>query len=107
MKEDVEKLPSKEEVIVWVELTQTQKVYYKALYSRQVRADQCYFSIFPEKSIRSAINTNQGCTARHAPQLNNTLNQRHPSSGRASPKAAEALGLTILILADNYTECLM
>lgn len=36
MKEDVEQLPEKEEVIVWVELTPMQRVYYKALYSQQV-----------------------------------------------------------------------
>ena len=36
MKEDVEKLPEKEEVIVWVELTKSQLFYYKALYTKQV-----------------------------------------------------------------------
>ena len=36
MKEDVEQLPEKEEVIVWVELTRLQQFYYKALYSQQV-----------------------------------------------------------------------
>lgn len=36
MKEDVETLPEKEEVIVWVELTQEQRRYYKAIYSQQV-----------------------------------------------------------------------
>lgn len=36
MKEDVETLPEKEEVIVWVELTRQQQFYYKALYSQQV-----------------------------------------------------------------------
>ena len=36
MKEDVEQLPEKEEVIVWVELTRQQQFYYKALYSQQV-----------------------------------------------------------------------
>lgn len=36
MKEDVEKLPGKEEVIVWVELTRQQRFYYKALFSQQV-----------------------------------------------------------------------
>ena len=37
MKEDVENLPEKEEVVVWVQLTQQQRAYYKALYSNQVR----------------------------------------------------------------------
>ena len=32
MKEDVETLPEKEEVIIWVELTSEQRQYYKALY---------------------------------------------------------------------------
>jgi SNF2 family DNA or RNA helicase len=36
MKEDVETLPEKEEVIVWVELTQEQRRYYKAIYSQRV-----------------------------------------------------------------------
>ncbi|KAK9815748.1 hypothetical protein WJX72_008847 [[Myrmecia] bisecta] len=36
MKEDVETLPEKEEVIVWVELTQQQRAYYRALYSKQI-----------------------------------------------------------------------
>ena len=36
MKEDVENLPEKEEVVVWVQLTQQQRSYYKALYSNQV-----------------------------------------------------------------------
>ena len=36
MKEDVENLPEKEEVIVWVELTDLQRAYYKALYLQQV-----------------------------------------------------------------------
>lgn len=36
MKEDVENLPEKEEVVVWVELTQQQRTYYKALYANQV-----------------------------------------------------------------------
>ena len=35
MKEDVETLPEKEEVVVWVELTQQQRAYYKALYANQ------------------------------------------------------------------------
>eukprot|EP00878_Enallax_costatus_P046663 GHUV01056913.1.p1 GENE.GHUV01056913.1~~GHUV01056913.1.p1 ORF type:complete len:503 (+),score=214.95 GHUV01056913.1:285-1793(+) len=36
MKEDVEDLPEKEEVVIWVELTQEQKRYYKALYAQQI-----------------------------------------------------------------------
>ncbi len=36
MKEDVEDLPEKEEVIVWVRLTQQQHAYYKAIYQNQV-----------------------------------------------------------------------
>lgn len=35
MKEDVESLPEKEEVVVWVELTHQQRSYYKALYANQ------------------------------------------------------------------------
>ena len=39
MKEDVEKsLPTKEEVVVRVELTRAQRVYYRAIYERQVAA---------------------------------------------------------------------
>ena len=37
MKEDVETLPEKEEVIVWVELTRQQRLYYKALFTQQVQ----------------------------------------------------------------------
>ena len=36
MKEDVEKLPEKEEVVIWVELTAQQRAYYKAIYGRQI-----------------------------------------------------------------------
>lgn len=36
MKEDVETLPEKEEVIIWVELTAEQRAYYKAIYERQI-----------------------------------------------------------------------
>ncbi len=36
MKEDVETLPEKEEVIIWVELTREQRAYYKAIYSREI-----------------------------------------------------------------------
>lgn len=35
MKEDVEDLPEKEEVIVWVRLTTQQHAYYKAIYQNQ------------------------------------------------------------------------
>lgn len=38
MKEDVETLPDKEEVIIWVELTNEQRYYYKALYENQIAA---------------------------------------------------------------------
>ncbi len=38
MKEDVEALPEKEEVVVWVELTAQQRVFYKGIYSGQARA---------------------------------------------------------------------
>lgn len=37
MKEDVENLPDKEEVVVWVELTTEQRHFYKAIYGKQVR----------------------------------------------------------------------
>lgn len=42
MKEDVETLPEKEEVIVEVELTQEQRCYYKAIYSQQVSNHKLY-----------------------------------------------------------------
>lgn len=38
MKEDVENLPEKEEVIIWVQQTIEQAVYYKALYAGQIGA---------------------------------------------------------------------
>lgn len=38
MKEDVETLPEKEEVIIWVELTRFQRSYYKAMYGNQIKA---------------------------------------------------------------------
>ncbi|GLC56571.1 hypothetical protein PLESTB_001122300 [Pleodorina starrii] len=38
MKEDVEELPQKEEVVVWVELTAAQRAYYRALYEGQIGA---------------------------------------------------------------------
>ena len=37
MKEDVETLPEKEEIVVWVQLTKQQLLYYKALMSKEVR----------------------------------------------------------------------
>ena len=43
MKEDVENLPEKEEVVVWVELTQQQRAYYRALYSNQVQLQSLVF----------------------------------------------------------------
>ncbi|GLI59359.1 hypothetical protein VaNZ11_001224 [Volvox africanus] len=38
MKEDVEELPQKEEVVVWVELTAYQRAYYRAMYEGQIEA---------------------------------------------------------------------
>ncbi|BDA49984.1 Chromodomain-helicase-DNA-binding protein 6 [Coccomyxa sp. Obi] len=38
MKEDVENLPDKEEVVVWVELTTEQRHFYKAIYGKQIGA---------------------------------------------------------------------
>jgi SNF2 family DNA or RNA helicase len=36
MKEDVENLPDKEEIVVWVELTAQQRQFYKAIFAKQV-----------------------------------------------------------------------
>lgn len=36
MKEDVEQLPTKEEIVIWVEMTPTQHAYYKALYGNKI-----------------------------------------------------------------------
>ncbi|KAL4423047.1 hypothetical protein ABPG77_002081 [Micractinium sp. CCAP 211/92] len=36
MKEDVETLPEKEEVIIWVELTPEQRAYYRAIYENEI-----------------------------------------------------------------------
>ena len=36
MKEDVETIPAKEEIVVWVELTPEQRNYYRAIYEKQV-----------------------------------------------------------------------
>lgn len=33
MKEDVETLPEKEEVVIWVELTSQQRAYYKCVHA--------------------------------------------------------------------------
>ena len=41
MKEDVETLPEKEEVVVWVELTAQQRIFYKGIYSGQVCFSEC------------------------------------------------------------------
>ena len=54
MKEDVETLPEKEEVVVWVELTQQQRAYYRALYSNQVQ-------------LLEALTARTGCVHLHAP----------------------------------------
>ena len=35
MKEDVETIPAKEEVVMWVEMTPEQRVYYRAIYEKQ------------------------------------------------------------------------
>lgn len=37
MKEDVENLPDKEEIVVWVELTAQQRHFYRAIFEKQVR----------------------------------------------------------------------
>ena len=36
MKEDVETIPAKEEIVVWVELTTEQRNYYRMIYEKQV-----------------------------------------------------------------------
>jgi len=36
MKEDVENLPDKEEVVVWVQLTTEQRHFYKAIFGKEV-----------------------------------------------------------------------
>ncbi|GFR52261.1 hypothetical protein Agub_g14795 [Astrephomene gubernaculifera] len=38
MKEDVEELPQKEEVVIWVELSAHQRTYYRAIYEGQIGA---------------------------------------------------------------------
>jgi chromodomain-helicase-DNA-binding protein 7 len=34
--QDVETLPEKEEVVIWVELTAQQRAYYRAIYGKQI-----------------------------------------------------------------------
>lgn len=34
--QDVEDLPEKEEVVIWVELTAQQRAYYRAIYGKQI-----------------------------------------------------------------------
>ena len=53
MKEDVESIPAKEEVVVWVELTPEQRNYYRAIYEKQVHV------------------LLDGAKAKHVPQLRN------------------------------------
>lgn len=38
LKEDVETLPQKEEVVIWVELAAEQRLYYRAIYEKQIGA---------------------------------------------------------------------
>jgi SNF2 family DNA or RNA helicase len=64
MKEDVETLPEKEEVIVWVELTQEQRRYYKAIYSQQV-------TLFPSTLLR--IGGGSTPDRRHCPEVHLNL----------------------------------
>ena len=53
MKEDVESIPAKEEIVVWVELTPEQRNYYRAIYEKQVHV------------------LLEGAKAKHVPQLRN------------------------------------
>jgi chromodomain-helicase-DNA-binding protein 7 len=53
MKEDVETIPAKEEIVVWVELTPEQRNYYRAIYEKQVHV------------------LLEGAKAKHVPQLRN------------------------------------
>ena len=65
MKEDVENLPEKEEVVVWVQLTHQQRTYYKALYSNQVSAALNYSAV-PFNSAartRKSVQNHSGGTA--------------------------------------------
>ena len=45
MKEDVEQLPEKEEVVVRVQLTKQQRRFYNGIYEKQARLAACCFSI--------------------------------------------------------------
>ncbi len=58
MKEDVENLPEKEEVVVWVQLTHQQRAYYKALYSNQVSP-----SGYTAMHVRAKISKDSGLMA--------------------------------------------
>ena len=42
MKEDVEDLPQKEEIVVRVQLTQQQRRFYKAIFAKQARSHCCH-----------------------------------------------------------------
>lgn len=42
MKEDVEDLPQKEEIVVRVQLTQQQRSFYKAIFAKQARSRCCH-----------------------------------------------------------------
>lgn len=45
MKEDVEDLPKKEEVVVRVQLTKQQRRFYNGIYEKQARLAVCCFSM--------------------------------------------------------------
>ena len=45
MKEDVEDLPEKEEVVVRVQLTKQQRRFYNGIYEKQARLAVCCFSM--------------------------------------------------------------
>ena len=45
MKEDVEDLPEKEEVVVRVQLTKQQRRFYNGIYEKQARFAVCCFSM--------------------------------------------------------------
>lgn len=44
MKEDVENLPEKEEVVVRVQLTKQQRRFYNGIYEKQARPNVCWLS---------------------------------------------------------------
>ena len=50
MKEDVETLPEKEEVVVWVELTAQQRLFYKSIYEKKVCSDSTCCPVAPAVS---------------------------------------------------------